>query len=306
MIMTPEQLQKNIELANLAATELRWKQIESRVKVEDEMTQKLIGTGEKLCPVCRGVGMVKLLFKGLDTGVEYKREANCVCLYYREFWGKLLTTTPVHDQWARLNTLTPNAKCRLPLERQAKIIKFLQENPDLSYVFSGPSGTGKSTWAAALYHRALHRAAVRRVMGDPVPESVWRVTAKNLCSEHTDYVLRRETLNPNGDWDPPKEPTVSEKKINAAALGKFKDQSLPRLFLEEIDKISLTDYKVSVLWEVVNAIYSNDGQCVVNTNLTIENLTTFLQQGSESKGPMFARRLYADGKGKVINLYDEK
>jgi hypothetical protein len=304
MKLTPEQIQQNIEEARIAATETHWKQVGKRVLIEDVETQKLIGMGEKVCPICRGVGMVKLTYIGRETKLESLREANCVCMYYREFWGKLLTTTPVHDQWVRLETLTPSKKCKLPLRRQANLIGFMRENPNMSYTFCGPSGTGKSTLCTALYHRALHNNAARRVMRDPFPESVWRITAADLCTEHHDYIMRRETLNSNGDIDPPKTPTVTVGKIKATSLNKLKVKVMPRVFLEEIDKITPSPYKLDVIWGIIDSIYANNGQTVMNTNLTPEQMAEFLRKGPDYQGPVITRRL--ESNGIIIDLYDNE
>jgi DNA replication protein DnaC len=66
------------------------------------------------------------------------------------------------------------------------------------------------------------------------------------------------------------------------------------LFLEEIDKVKLTDSRVGNLFEVVDALYENMGQLVINSNLTPEEFQS--QFGSE-----FARRI--SEMCKVVNLF---
>jgi hypothetical protein len=60
------------------------------------------------------------------------------------------------------------------------------------------------------------------------------------------------------------------------------------LFLEEIDKIAYQKFKTDTLFELVDAMYENNGQLVFNTNLT---LAEFEAQFHPPNGPAFTRRI---------------
>jgi DNA replication protein DnaC len=46
----------------------------------------------------------------------------------------------------------------------------------------------------------------------------------------------------------------------------------PRLYLDEIDKFVLTDFKVKKLMQLVDAIYAAEGQVVATSNSSLQEL----------------------------------
>lgn len=89
------------------------------------------------------------------------------------------------------------------------------------------------------------------------------------------------------------EPAVTTRRIRDFA---HKHQKV-HLFLEEIDKVELTKARRDILFEIVNAVYDEEGQLVINTNLTKEEF-------ADVYGAEFVRRIKE--MCTVIDLFGEK
>ena len=104
------------------------------------------------------------------------------------------TVPPVYRP-VTLRALQPYPPPAVPLEKQAEIIAALKANPDKSYAFFGPAGTGKTVLATALYSEMLYRQYTR-----PHPRWKWfpvrRISAKKMLDQHADYAIRRN----DPDW----------------------------------------------------------------------------------------------------------
>jgi len=99
---------------------------------------------------------------------------------------------------------------------------------------------------------------------------LWRMTAADMLSETQAYeVGRREDL-----------PSITVDKIRRARDRGYK----PRLFLEEIDKVKGTEFRLNVLSSLINAVYEQEGQLVVNTNLTPNEFARY--EIKRPEGPM--------------------
>ncbi|MDP9159244.1 MAG: hypothetical protein M3O09_03320 [Acidobacteriota bacterium] len=226
----------------------------------------LIAQNKLLCPACNG----------RKTHHVPDGLSQCHCAHLLRWWGEFSKNVPPHDLFVDLATLQPNDKSRLPAERQQKIIVDLRKDPLKSYAFFGPAGTSKTTFSVGLYRIALHYS----------PYHTWRISAKTLMDE---YVTEATTRESNGK--PPK-PTVNRAKIACAATS----GKVPRLFLEEIDKVKLTEFKINSLFEIFDAMYENQGQLVFNTNMTIAKFGEYF--GPET-GPAMVRRV-----GEMCEIYD--
>jgi predicted ATPase len=275
---------------------------------EDRMA---IGLGQKACPCC---GSMKyppgpdgpwnnleytLILKGQDTGLTKSGDiVRCRCRQYRMFYPEMLRTVPVHYQDARLSTLKPNNRCRLSAERQQQNIDLVCNNRGKNVIFSGPAGTGKTTFMYALYQNALHERVAASYVKDQktmTPPSVWMISVRDLFDQFHKQVTTQQTFKP----------VVTRDAIHEARMAGFK----PCVFLQEIDKTGrMTENRSSALFSIFDGIYENDGQLVLDTNLSLAELADHLRDldktGDEKeRGPILLRRM-VDENGLVVNLYE--
>jgi hypothetical protein len=274
--------------------EIDWKPKTRKVLPKEPELLISIGLEKQVCPVCNGTGRELVECQETSSKTRQLRDVQCPCLFLKMFWKKFHDTVPVRDRHASLRTLKYSSLSKLPEKTQLEEIASLKVNPDKSRLFIGPSGTGKTTFSVALYRDALEKACKHCLVKDIAVNSVWRITTKQLMEEFRDDAAHRVTVNDRGETVPPKKPTVTAHKIKMA-----RDAGLtPRLFLEEVDKIQMNEFRFNSLYEVVNGIYENNGQIVINSNLTLIQLTKFFGDMSM----VLIRRMLAGGK--VHNYFD--
>jgi DNA polymerase III delta prime subunit len=206
-----------------------------------------------------------------------------------------------HFQFANLDSLKPSSESILSLDKQAGVIAYMKTHPSQGYAFAGPAGTGKTTFSVALYREAIDTEWVRFQDYSPELEwtarhkwhrrygqgPVWRIAAKTLMDEFHARAMSRE----DESGKPAPEPTVTRKRILEMRAHGFR----PSLCLEEIDKIHWSEFKNNALFEVIDGLYENDGQLVLNTNLRMNEF--FAQFGGVAE-PL-ARRI-----GSMCKVYD--
>ncbi len=215
------------------------------------------------CEVCKGTGRTDYHPVEGSVAVLDVRCDNCdvrepLRLVARLWWENV----PPAYRFATLSGLQPSEKSILPLERQARILDNLRKEPDIGYSFFGPPRTGKTVWTTALYGRALWR----HILAVP-PEyqkyfPILRISAKQMLDEHTAFA----TGNYADEW----ERMFAQPTVRAEKIARIRQQQgqVPRLFLEEIDKIAETDSRRNNLFEILDALKNNEGQLVLNSNLT--------------------------------------
>ena len=156
------------------------------------------------------------------------------------------------DRWAQIDSLTvceDPTKCFSPPELQRQIIASLRADPDGSFAFFGPSGYGKTTYLAALWHRAVKEGKGRG------------------CFYQQTHDLVRELRN--YEFDQEDAPHVCRQVIRETVASRFR----PRVFLDEFDKLNVTDFARNSIHELVDQLYQlADGtphgvQFVLATNL---------------------------------------
>jgi hypothetical protein len=296
-VLTPEEINKlsSREKNELEAGEIEWQAIDKPILIEDRdaETRRAVANRTLPCPVCRDTDSYQWEERGLTTGITRTRYGGCRCGNMKLIAALVPSCIPQHDLFVQLATLQSSDKSQLPSEKQTAVLAELRTNPDGSYAFFGPAGCSKTTFCVALYRRRLVNWAsnhpVRRFEsdkwgGDTLVAAkracpIWRVSAKALLE---DFV--KESMHETHDGTATGgriRPAVNRKDI--ARYGKE-----GALFIEEIDKVKYTEYKVNALFEVIDACYENGTQLVFNTNLTPEKFAALF--GPEV-GPAIARRV---------------
>jgi DNA replication protein DnaC len=217
------------------------------------------------CPVCKGTGTVAHDAAGQGIVFIDVRCDTCDQRSKLRRVGELYRlNVPAEYRFATLRTLEPSLNSSLSLERQRKVIDRIKADPESGYAFFGAPGIGKTVWTTALYGRALWKQETL----EDIPRSryypVWRITTKRMLDEHTVYA----TTNFESELDRRiSQPTVTAQKI---AYIRTHQGQVPRLFLEEIDKVKETDSRRSNLFEILDALQAHGGQIVINSNLHTE------------------------------------
>jgi len=257
--------------------ETRWKLIEEPPTLSEEL-REAIGTGAHPCPLCKGSKSSPLLHRGEATNIEMYRRVKCSCGLDRLFWERW-QYVPKRFKHVRLETLAPRSNERISEERQAKIIAAFRAKPQDSYFMYGPPGTGKTHLATALYREAVKRSADEQFRRDDWCPSVWRISTSVLLNEHADW----EGRDRNDPDCRVKAPSVTERMITSAAKKNYR----PCLFLEEIDKVATSRFKLDRLCEIINAVYDAEGQVVATANKSVDSLAA--RWGDDEAGTVLRR-----------------
>jgi hypothetical protein len=272
-----------------------WELIELPALTMDQ--KKSIMRKKAPCPICNNNFYYHPLYRDKNSGIEKPLLRRCICVSLR-CYASLAEKISRHYAHIRLDKLDSSPLSALSPEVQRKTISMLQTEPDKSYFFFGPAKTSKTTFSIALYQNAIQRFVRENpdvTLGSDVP--IWRISARTLLEQYHNYAISREEFTSDGKPKKVAPREVTREKIEAAARKGFK----PRLFLEEIDKIKPTDFRLSSLFEVIDAIYECDGQLVMSTNLTPDGLVKFL---GEVYGHTIPRRVVEAGN--LINFFGAK
>jgi hypothetical protein len=142
---------------------------------------------------------------------------------------------------------------------------------------------------AALYQNAVLGSVIEQRKANAMTQAVWWASTSVLLNEH----VAKETEKEKGHAP---EPYVTERKIrNAVKYGGWR----PRLFLDEIDKIAVSDFKIRRLGELVNAVYAAGGQVVATMNKSPDALA--MKWKDEDEAGTILRRIGSDG-GHTIHV----
>ena len=200
------------------------------------------------------------------------------------------TVPPAYRRFT-LRTLQPYLPSPVPVEQQANVMGTLKANPDKSYAFFGSPGAGKTVVSTALYSEMLFRQFMR-----PHPRWKWfpvrRISVNKMLDQHAEYAIRRN----DPDW------TDLDRTLNAPDVTADKIRAVTqtgdkyRLFLEDMNGGDVTLTSRAILFEVVNALYENEGQLVITSNLTPAE---FKRQYGEDLFWRIAKHCT------VVNLFDE-
>jgi DNA replication protein DnaC len=259
----------------------------------DRETIDAVANRTMVCPVC------------LDRG-DYQRKTSdegrvetvfCACGRLQLIQYIAEQKIAVHDRFVRLSKLAPSDRSQLSIERQAEVLAELRAKPLQSYAFFGPAGTSKTTFCVALYReRALRWVNGCRVL--PLVGDYGVQRAKSYLKDFPVYCVSAKRLLEDfhkesiGDLD------ENGKKIRPVVNGEKLARVGERgaLFLEEIDKVRYSEFKVNALFELFDACYEHGVQLVFNTNLTPEK---FAAQFGPETGPAIFRRI-----AEICTVYD--
>lgn len=227
-----------------------------------------IGREGMRCPLCDGGSHIPLLHKGRDTGLLIRiRRWGCPCGMLKNLWRELgnVANIPARFQGVKLEGMLPSGLSILPIERQQTIISFLQSCPDDSYFLFGPPQTGKTHMMTALYRHGVEKWAPQVTRQFDGQSACWRIRTATLLDQHVKWATRGN----HEDGPPTPCPLVTVEKIQAAITKGY----TPRLFLDEIDKIGVTPFKLNALIALVDAVYEGMGQVVASSNVGVEGLS---------------------------------
>jgi hypothetical protein len=273
------------ELLSKLLIETRFRMLDPEPGAESPEQGEAIGLRKIACPWCgwnpaapnSGNGYTVLLaIEGIDTGVQILRSYPCRCKFYERLysrWSGPNAMVPRAYRRFRLDGLIPSEKSILTLDDQADIIAEIQSYPAKNYLFIGPAKTGKTVFTTALFGWALMDWAKKTWNKPDAVDAVWRIVTADYLQQEHDYIRERErkVVEPDGteSYAKAKEPVVTRQKVKDAANAGL----TPRLFLEEIDKIpDLTAFRSSNLFGLINEVYEQGGQLVVNSNKNVEAL----------------------------------
>lgn len=243
--------------------ETTWVPIEDCSLSLPEAVGVAIGERKTVCPLCKGNLEVIRLHRGMVTGLEVRRTLRCICPKYIAF-ARAWKDVPSRFRSVTLSELEATNRQGISLERQAEIIALMQAHPADSYFLFGEAGTGKTHFATALYHDAVWRAVEAQYRRGDVYTSVWRVTASVLLNQHVEW----ERGNKDDETSLVSRPTITEQLIQSAARNGYR----PCLFIDEIDKFVPSEFKLSRLGEIIDAVYAAEGQIVATSNKSIDTL----------------------------------
>lgn|SRR5208282_164946 len=224
----------------------------------------------------------------LETSADTQRREQKE-LFRREFIAKRNEifdhTIPVKFRGADLNDLQSSPKSRLSTTDQKALYEELEQNPLLGYAFFAPAGYSKTTCSYALFQRAIVENLFKwwprqseywawdykpRRYEYAVPATeweyrrpriyVWRKSVPDLLQQH--FTMFNYA---GGENEPePPQPDITVEKIEEAVGRGF----APRIFLEEIDKVKLSEFAINQIFRLLDAVDRHQAQLVMDSNLS--------------------------------------
>jgi hypothetical protein len=274
------------ELIEALRTETNWINQEGLREIEMPLREQ-IGLKQVTCPVCNDRGFYTTLHHGETSGqiVYYPLTCDCQLLFrFYQRWSGIRAMADPAYRWVQAYKVLPTTKSNLEMDYQEKVIALIKRKPFESYLICGPSGTSKSVFCTLMFRLALQDWA--HSFEDT--EAVWHVSASQLADEFLRFETGRE-IRYSANFDPertiqPSEPTVTDRRVRYAASKGL----VPRVFIEEIDKLNMTEARQRWLFSIFDAVYACGGQLVVTSNLSEPNLEKHL---GVSFGEAFLRRV---------------
>jgi predicted ABC-type ATPase len=277
-----------------------------------EAEKRKVALGLIPCPQCAGLGEVHRPVVGTRTGMRAEYKRTCKCNLQKLFYRQWLDVDSVPEGYRDISMewlIEHEAKCRTKDGRATSESRFTRmsaafidtvlavvTHPDYgryNMLLAGPAGAGKSTLMMALYHRALRKWAVRSWINNDPTAAVWHLSARRIAAEAHAWATRNSNLDESGEV--PSAPSITTGKITTAMARGHQ----VCLYLEELDKYNVTDFKNGEIHAVVDAVVSNGGQAVATTNINRERL---LMRIGDKDAPAIARRLILRPRGILIDF----
>jgi DNA replication protein DnaC len=255
-----------------------------------------IGRRKMPCPLCGDSGSDDRILTISSSGFKLRTSYRCVCRYSKRYYSVYdKMCPPIFRDVIDFGTLAPSKKSHMPIAKQQMFIDLLKAKPGCSYLICGPGGWGKTAFSIALLQFAIsdwvHFAETGR---DNKPgRGVYRTTVSQLLDEWATWKRGRAD---GADHDPP-EPLLTEGKIRQIAAMGYK----PRIFLEEIDKMTINDKREDFLFSIFNAIYEVGGQLVMTSNQTPDEIANRFRP--ENRVPFMRRIRGDDEQGRIWNWW---
>ncbi len=196
--------------------------------------------------------------KGQVTGHIVRFPYDCACkkplkLHYH--WNGP-NGVPAHFRDVRMATLEPSNRSKLAPEHQLSLIHQIQDRPNDSYFLCGAPGSGKTHLMTALYRTALETWVDLDAVLAKQRIAVFRITASVLLDQHVQY----EKKSFDDDTTPiPLVPVAKFQWPIADGYGVC-------LFIEELDKIIPSEFKLNKLCQLVDIVWASNGQLVATSN----------------------------------------
>ena len=301
--VSPETARKLAEMTEEEIYQLQRKRMES------------IALAKIPCNNCHqqeSAGHVWMNHKGGITGTRVQLQRRCPCAWLRMYIRLRNKYIPPVYRWVDLDRLQPYRKIErtVSLDQQQANINFLRANPELSYLFLGAPGIGKTVYEMALIDKALREYSLWRYNNpDESVEGVWVLNTRTFLDQCQAWQNGAEVAVTDADGitriqsAPP--PELTPDKIRAA---KEKDWK-PRIFLLELDKFgNATKNRLDHLFHIMDVAQCNDAQMVADTNYKLPQLHHYLEgaDGNGGDAEVFTRRfLQADGQGQQWDFFKE-
>lgn len=210
---------------------------------------------------------------------------------------RYLTKAGISDIELTGKNIRPSDLSKLPFEKQQGLIDLIRANYHQGFAFFGDPQTGKTTMSNLLFKAAIiERVIAEHERGSFItPANVWRITARALCQQAQDRAMGRdrddEVMGSPGELFAAQQRIVSKERIQRAVDAGLR----PRLFIEEWDKVGLTDFRRETLFDILDAIYSAKGQLVMTSNLKWDEfVATFGDTSWRIEQNCFVVELYGD------------
>jgi DNA replication protein DnaC len=189
----------------------------------------------------------------------------CRCLILKKQEEYIKHIIPERFKSAQTFDLKPSAESNIAHDRQLRIINLIKIAPFAGYLFFGPTGVGKTHLMYNLVYRAIH--CNRKVIA-------------TTCSQFIKSAREAEfdkSVSPAIDTN-----FLSEYVSNGGSIS---------IFIDEMDKIKMTDYSQLLLFDIVDFAYNNPSQVkiTITSNLTPDKF-------QEVFGAAFYRKLENNSK----------
>ena len=271
--------------------------------------------GKAVCPYCGHDRSLKsqspdtppvlhFLKRGVTTGVELYMTEPCWCVTAAVWWSTWKYVPKKFQRVPLLPLLEPSKLSNLAEAEQQAIINQIQENPKRNYAFFGPPGTGKSYLAFTLYRWACtERFRYQPDHGRNLPASVFFISLGQLLDEFHRYNTFQTAPYTDEDgvvrYTKAPEPTISRRKIEAATRAGLR----VFIYISEFDKLTnFNEYKQRVTFEIIDALYENEGQLVITSNLSLPAFIDFIGHDSPLLRRIVNHDLDEKDQGIIFNL----